>query len=457
MKDFTYPITTTQFSGCMRNIRINDNLLDLSKATQNVRVSSGCPPTVPACTSNPCQNSGVCQNVWNGFYCSCSLGFGDQHCETDLVSSQLSGNGYVHYRLIQEVFLFKFGIAFRTRQTDATLFQTERSLLQIERGYLHLTFNVSSVTHSLFLTNGTVVNDGLWHDVTVTTLSGTTLSLDYGRYITTLPNVVTASSRNFYVGGKHIHPRTVVDNLVGCIRGIEVNNQFLQSDHSNVTLLNNGRTVGVTVTSVGVSTGCHSADVCSSNPCPANSQCIDEWEAYSCECNSGQRPLCVSACEPQPCLNNGQCVFDSKSNTGFICQCQFPYTGQLCELPKKCQLGFYDYPSCRPCLCNREGALDTICDQKTGECLCKVCAVSNNGKQICSVCLVLCIFQEQTFSPVGRLECQPCDCDVVGSVDSKCDDTGQCECRQFVTGRKCDRCLPGYEGLSDSGCHGEKC
>jgi cadherin EGF LAG seven-pass G-type receptor 1 len=431
MNDFTYPITNTQFSGCMRNIRINDNLLDLSKALQNVRVTSGCPPSEATCTSDTCQNNGICQDRWNGYYCSCSHRFGGQHCETRLESSQLSGQGYIHYHLDQEVFLFKFGVAFRTRQSDATLFQTERSLLRVERGYLRLIFNVSSVEHSLYLTNGSAVNDGLWHDVVVTTLSGTTMSLDYGRYVMTLPSVVTASSRNFYVGGKHVHPRTVVDNFVGCIQGIEVNNHVLLADHSNVTILNNGRTVGVIVTSVGLSKGCQSVDVCSTNSCPANSQCIDEWEAYSCECNSGQRPFCVSPCNSQPCLNNGQCVFDSKSETGFICQCEMPYTGQLCELPEQCELGFYDYPFCRPCPCNREGALDTICDQKTGECLCK----------------------KETFSLVGDLGCQPCDCDGVGSEDLTCDGIGQCRCKQFVTGKKCDRCLPGYEGLGDSGCH----
>lgn len=58
---------------------------------------------------------------------------------------------------------------------------------------------------------------------------------------------------------------------------------------------------------------------------------------------------------------------------------------------------------------------------------------------------------------MGDLECQLCGCDVLGSVDSMCDETGQCVCQQFVTGRKCDRCRPGYEGLSDSGCHGDCC
>lgn len=378
--DFTYPTTSAHFSGCMRNVKINDKLLDLSNSTQNVRVTSGCPPTVPSCSPNLCQNSGVCQDIWKGFYCSCSSGYGGQRCETALSTSQLSGNGYIHYHLDQEVFLFNFGVGFRTRQSDATLFGTERSLLEIREGYLYLTFNVSSVMHSLLLTNGTAVNDGLWHDVTVTTQSGTTLSLDYGRYATTLPNVVTASTENLYVGGKHIHPQTVVDNFVGCIRGIEVNNQYLSTSPGVLTLVNNGLSVGVTATPVSVSSGCLGADVCDPNPCPTNSQCIDEWEQYSCQCESGRRgPNCVSVCESHPCLNNGHCVFESQSKTGFICQCPSSYTGNVCEtlLPEQCPRGFYGYPACRPCLCSRDGTTDAICDQATGECLCKVAVLLN--------------------------------------------------------------------------------
>ena len=41
--------------------------------------------------------------------------------------------------------------------------------------------------------------------------------------------------------------------------------------------------------------------------------------------------------------------------------------------------------------------------------------------------------------------CKPCDCDVGGAVDDRCDQrTGQCTCRPNVIGRRCDDVAPGY-------------
>ena len=41
-----------------------------------------------------------------------------------------------------------------------------------------------------------------------------------------------------------------------------------------------------------------------------------------------------------------------------------------------------------------------------------------------------------------------CNCNVDGSVDSKCDpETGKCECKCFVGGINCDTCLRGYHSF----------
>ncbi|KAI0219268.1 hypothetical protein LSAT2_029158 [Lamellibrachia satsuma] len=49
--------------------------------------------------------------------------------------------------------------------------------------------------------------------------------------------------------------------------------------------------------------------------------------------------------------------------------------------------------------------------------------------------------------------CQPCLCNMTGAMTSQCDDyTGQCLCHPTMTGRTCDRCLPGYFGFSSQGC-----
>jgi laminin, gamma 1 len=48
---------------------------------------------------------------------------------------------------------------------------------------------------------------------------------------------------------------------------------------------------------------------------------------------------------------------------------------------------------------------------------------------------------------------QRCDCDLKGSYNRSCHlYTGQCHCREGVTGRKCEKCLPNHYGFSATGC-----
>ncbi|KAM4622730.1 laminin subunit alpha-5-like [Discoglossus pictus] len=50
------------------------------------------------------------------------------------------------------------------------------------------------------------------------------------------------------------------------------------------------------------------------------------------------------------------------------CTCKPNIMGRRCE---KCAPGFYGYPNCRPCDCNRAGTEPSICDPVTGQCHCK--------------------------------------------------------------------------------------
>lgn len=53
---------------------------------------------------------------------------------------------------------------------------------------------------------------------------------------------------------------------------------------------------------------------------------------------------------------------------------------------------------------------------------------------------------------------QRCDCDPKGSYNRSCHlYTGQCFCREGVTGRQCDKCLPYHYGFSSTGCRSCHC
>lgn len=37
-----------------------------------------------------------------------------------------------------------------------------------------------------------------------------------------------------------------------------------------------------------------------------------------------------------------------------------------------------------------------------------------------------------------------CNCNQLGSLHARCNDTGFCQCREGTSGQKCEDCLPGY-------------
>ncbi|KAM8966911.1 laminin subunit alpha-1 [Pelodytes ibericus] len=182
-----------------------------------------------------------------------------------------------------------------------------------------------------------------------------------------------------------------------------------------------------------------------------------------------------------------------------ICECPKGYRGFSCQ---ECAPGFYReklsginvqesrslHGHCVPCQCSNHSE---ICDPDTGKCMdcrdntaghnCHVCATGYYGRVTgsiadCSLCACP-KGNRQSFSPTCVLEgvndfrcdaclpgyegrhcercslgyygnpkepdgaCHKCDCNPSGSLNNDCDRlTGQCLCKQGVTGRLCDTC-----------------
>ena len=124
--------------------------------------------------------------------------------------------------------------------------------------------------------------------------------------------------------------------------------------------------------------------------------------------------------------------------------------GTRCE---QCKARFYNLTSgnpegCQRCLCNMTGSTSQECDKTSGQCPCKN---TITGRQ-CERC-------DLGFHSLNSSGCQPCQCSRRGTrfgASDRCDPvSGQCQCKNYVAGYTCDRCKPGYHNLqqlNDNGC-----
>lgn len=102
---------------------------------------------------------------------------------------------------------------------------------------------------------------------------------------------------------------------------------------------------------------------------------------------------------------------------------------------------------CRVCDCDLNGAIGQTCDLYTGQC---VCREGFTGRR-CDSC---------ALGYYGYPNCDRCNCNREGSLWANgtniipCNERGECECKTLVIGTKCDRCSSSTFGLSHANADG---
>ncbi|XP_057411101.1 laminin subunit beta-2 isoform X3 [Balaenoptera acutorostrata] len=148
-------------------------------------------------------------------------------------------------------------------------------------------------------------------------------------------------------------------------------------------------------------------------------------------------------CDPMGSQDGGRCDPHDDPALGLVsgqCRCKEHVVGSRCQ---RCRDGFFglsagDPLGCQQCQCDTRGTVPggTPCDRNSGACFCKR-LVTGRG---CNRCL-----PGHWGLSHDLLGCRPCSCDVGGALDPQCNEaTGQCRCRQNMVGRRCEQVQPGY-------------
>lgn len=183
----------------------------------------------------------------------------------------------------------------------------------------------------------------------------------------------------------------------------------------------------------------------------------------------------TNACKRCNCnQHSDQCHFDpavyeaTGRISGGVCDdCNHNTMGRNCE---QCKAFFYQDPTksisdadvCLPCDCDPRGSLDDgICDARSdpsggvqaGQCHCKRFVEGRRCDQ--------CQHGYWNFTEENPDGCQVCSCNLMGTYENQgCNVySGECVCKRYVTGRDCDQCLPEHWGLSEArdGCKACEC
>ena len=363
------------------------------------------------CRVNPCLNDGICQVTWNDYTCECQPGYKGANCSVieycywnqcpegstckTLVDgheclSNATFNG-INSNIVYESQLDSvnsidtISATFRTK-TNGTLLHivgkdNKKLQVLVVNGQLKVVLPVESKMNSLTMSlTSTNVNDGQWHNFTLTGHGGIiTATLDGIKdesaeiyledddsqldILLLVQEAMVVLGSQYNVGSANVY----TDFFRGCVGEIRIGDillpYFTETELVNSTASNKFILAQSTNLTTAACVLCYENDCvkgycedpsekfecqcptgyegptcaididdCVNNTC-VNGLCVDGEDMYSCLCDPGwigdRCQIDKDECADLPCMNGGTCT-QTVVPGSYICSCSDEYKGQNC-------------------------------------------------------------------------------------------------------------------------------